>query len=54
MVFGAALDDPETGFVLTAAQVRPPCERAPTLHRRRRHRPLRGLKRQSGRPLDGG
>ena len=33
VVFGAALDDSETGFVLTAAQVRPTLDRAPTLTR---------------------
>jgi S1-C subfamily serine protease len=33
VVFGAALDDSETGFVLTAAQVKPTLERAPTLTR---------------------
>ena len=33
VVFGAALDDSETGFVLTAAQVAPTLERAPTLTR---------------------
>jgi S1-C subfamily serine protease len=33
VVFGAALDDSETGFVLTAAQVRPTLEEAPTLTR---------------------
>jgi S1-C subfamily serine protease len=31
VVFGAALDDSETGFVLTAAQVRPTLERAASL-----------------------
>jgi S1-C subfamily serine protease len=33
VVFGAALDDSETGFVLTAAQVKPTLDRAPTLTR---------------------
>ena len=33
VVFGAALDDSETGFVLTAAQVAPTLDRAPTLQR---------------------
>jgi len=33
VVFGAALDDSETGFVLTAAQVKPTLERAPMLTR---------------------
>ncbi len=33
VVFGAALDDSETGFVLTAAQVAPTLTRAPTLQR---------------------
>jgi len=33
VVFGAALDDSETGFVLTAAQVAPTLQRAPTLTR---------------------
>jgi S1-C subfamily serine protease len=33
VVFGAALDDSETGFVLTAAQVAPTLQKAPTLTR---------------------
>jgi S1-C subfamily serine protease len=33
VVFGAALDDSETGFVLTTAQVQPTLDRAPTLKR---------------------
>ena len=33
VVFGAALDDSETGFVLSAAQVAPTLQRAPTLTR---------------------
>jgi S1-C subfamily serine protease len=33
VVFGAALDDSETGFVLTAAQVEPTLDKAPTLTR---------------------
>jgi hypothetical protein len=33
VVFGAALDDSETGFVLTAAQVKPTLDKAPTLTR---------------------
>jgi S1-C subfamily serine protease len=33
VVFGAALDDSETGFVLTAAQVEPTLAKAPTLTR---------------------
>ena len=33
VVFGAALDDSETGFVLTAAQVEPTLQKAPTLTR---------------------
>jgi Trypsin-like peptidase domain/Colicin V production protein len=33
VVFGAALDDSETGFVLTGAQVAPTLQRAPTLTR---------------------
>jgi S1-C subfamily serine protease len=33
VVFGAALDDSETGFVLTAAQVEPTLDKAPTLSR---------------------
>jgi hypothetical protein len=33
VVFGAALDDSETGFVLTAAQVEPTLNKAPTLTR---------------------
>ena len=33
VVFGAALDDSETGFVLTTAQVKPTLDRAPTLTR---------------------
>ena len=33
VVFGAALDDSETGFVLTSAQVAPTLERAPSLAR---------------------
>ena len=33
VVFGAALDDSETGFVLTAAQVEPTLQRASTLTR---------------------
>jgi S1-C subfamily serine protease len=33
VVFGAALDDSETGFVLTNAQVQPTLERAPSLTR---------------------
>ena len=38
VVFGAALDDSETGFVLTAAQVKPTLERAPDAHPPGRHR----------------
>ncbi|SDH24013.1 Colicin V production protein [Lentzea fradiae] len=34
VVFGAAVDDPETGFVLTAQQVQPMVQKAPTLTRR--------------------
>ena len=33
VVFGAALDDSETGFVLTGAQVAPTLQKAPTLTR---------------------
>ena len=33
VVFGAALDDSETGFVLTGAQVKPTLDAAPTLTR---------------------
>jgi S1-C subfamily serine protease len=34
VVFGAAVDDPETGFVLTAQQVQSLVQKAPTLTRR--------------------
>ncbi|MGW4214987.1 MarP family serine protease [Lentzea sp. NPDC004789] len=34
VVFGAAVDDPETGFVLTAQQVQSVAQKAPTLTRR--------------------
>ncbi|HEX8866254.1 MAG TPA: trypsin-like peptidase domain-containing protein, partial [Lentzea sp.] len=34
VVFGAAVDDPETGFVLTAQQVQSMVQKAPTLTRR--------------------
>ncbi|SMD21317.1 MarP family serine protease [Lentzea albidocapillata] len=34
VVFGAAVDDPETGFVLTAQQVQPMVQKAPTLTKR--------------------